>query len=147
MTRGGRGRAAVWGLRGLALAAVAVVVGLAARTGRRSTGRRLGPGAAVTRGAARVAAIDRVAPARGRGRLALYLAPARGPVIDSARVGVLAARLVAGTERGDEPVVALVRRDSVAGLGLVGRLVVTPGEPGLLVFGARAADAAGGRPR
>jgi hypothetical protein len=102
----------------------------------RPGGERLGPRAAVVRGALRVAAIERVTRARGRGRLPVYLALARGPVVDSARVGVLAARLVAGTEAGTEPVIALVPRDSVAGLAPVGRLVVTPGEPGLLVFGA-----------
>ena len=95
----------------------------------------LGPGAAVVRGGTRVAAIERRTAARGRGRLPLFLAPATGPVIDSARVGVLAARLVDGTGAGPAPVVALVPRDSVAGLALVARLVVTPGEPGLLVFG------------
>ena len=100
-------------------------------------GDPLGPGAAVVRGPARIAAIERVTRARGRGRLPLYLAPATGPVVDSARVGALAALLVRGAEAGNEPLVALVPRDSVAGLPLVGRLVVTPGEPGLLVFGAR----------
>jgi hypothetical protein len=115
----------------VALAGAALVIWMASRMGRRvqgAGGERLGPGAAVTRG-------DSL-HTRGRGRLPLYLAPARGPVIDSARVGVLAARLVAGSEGGSAPVVALVRRDSVAGLALVGRLVVVPGEPGLLLFGA-----------
>jgi hypothetical protein len=88
------------------------------------------------RGTTHVAVIERITRARGRGRLPLYLAPASGAIIDSARVGVLAARLVAGTGAGTEPVIALVPRDSVAGLPLVGRVVVTPGEPGLLVFGA-----------
>jgi hypothetical protein len=63
------------------------------------------------------------------------VAPASGPVIDSARVGALAARLLSTAGR-DEPVIALVPRDSVAGLSAVGRLVVTVGESGLLVFGA-----------
>jgi hypothetical protein len=49
---------------------------------------------------------------------------------------VLAARLAPGTGSGAEPVIALVPRDAVAGLPLVGRLVVTPGEPGLMVYGA-----------
>ena len=98
-------------------------------------GARLGPGAAVMRGPQRLAGIERVARSRGRGRLPLYLAPASGPVIDSARVGALAARLLPGTDGGTEPVIALVPPDSVRGQPLVGRLVVTPGEPGLLVFG------------
>jgi hypothetical protein len=130
----------VWVLTGLA---IAVVVGIMVRTVRlagRPQGAgdpRLGADAAVTRGGQRVAGIDRVVSARGRGRLPLYLAPARGAVIDSARVGVLAAWLLPGTEVGVEPRIALVPRDSVAGLAVVARLVVTPGEPGLLVFGAR----------
>jgi hypothetical protein len=105
------------------------------RFARPPGGTRPGAGAEVRRGGARLAAIERITPARGRGRLPLYLAPAAGPVIDSARVGVLAARLVAGTAR-DAPVVELVPRDSVAGGRLAARLVVTPGEPGLLVFAA-----------
>jgi hypothetical protein len=88
------------------------------------------------RDGARLAAIERRTAGRGRGRLPVYLAPARGPAIDSARVGVLAARLAPGTGSGAEPVIALVPRDAVAGLPLVGRLVVTPGEPGLMVYGA-----------
>ncbi|MDF1503621.1 hypothetical protein [Roseisolibacter sp. H3M3-2] len=99
-------------------------------------GGRLGPDAAVTRGGRRLAAIERVTRSRGRGRLPLYLAPAAGPVIDSARVGALAARLLPSAGGNAAPVIALVPRDSVRGQSLVGRLVVTPGEPGLLVFGA-----------
>ncbi len=141
-TRSGRRvRWALWALWAFA-AAVAALIARAAWTaggrGARVGAGRLGPGAAVTRGGVRVAAIERVVRARGRGRLPLYLAPAAGPVADSARVGALAARLEPGTAAGREPVVALVPRDSVAGLALVGRLVITPGEPGLLVFGARA---------
>jgi hypothetical protein len=124
-------------MRAVAAAGVLVVVWLSARMATRGAGTvRLAPTAAVTRDGRRVAGIERVTRARGRGRLPLYLAPARGPVIDSARVGTLAARLVAGTETGTAPQVALVPRDSVGGLALVGRLVVVPGEPGLLVFGA-----------
>jgi hypothetical protein len=108
---------------------------------------RLGPDAAVVRGTRRVAGIERVTRARGRGRLPLYLAPAAGPVVDSARVGALAARLVAGTAAGDAPVIALVPRDSVQGLPLAGRLVVTPGEPGLLVFGPAGPGSPPARPR
>lgn len=125
---------------GVALLALAGLGGIAAaawRAGvRGSPGVRLGPDAAVVRGGRRVAPIERRTPARGRGRLPLYLAPATGAAIDSARVGALAARLVDGTGAGDAPVIALVPRDSVAGLALVARLVVTPGEPGLLVFGS-----------
>jgi hypothetical protein len=131
----------VWLVTAVACVALALLARAAWRNGvgvMRTSGVRLGPGAAVVRGAMRVAAIERITQARGRGRLPLYVALARGAVVDSARVGVLAARLVAGTERGTEPVVALVPRDSVAGLAVVGRLVVTPGEPGLLVFGADA---------
>ena len=123
------------------LAGAALLARVAWQRGARAQaagGEPLGPGAAVVRGPVRVAAIERVTRARGRGRLPLYLAPATGPIVDSARVGALAALLVRGPEAGNEPVVALVPRDSVAGLPLVGRLVVTPGEPGLLVFGARA---------
>jgi hypothetical protein len=111
-----------------------------------SAGTRLGPGAAVVRGTRRVAGIERLVRARGRGRLPSYLAPATGPVVDSARVGALAARLVAGTESGGEPLIALVPRDSVRGLPLAGRLVVTPGEPGLLVFAAAGPGAPPARP-
>ena len=50
-------------------------------------------------------------------------------------LATLAACAGAEVERPPAPVVALVPRDSVRGLALVGRLVVTPGEPGLLVFG------------
>lgn len=119
---------AVGGLGAIAVATWRAGVPAAAST-------PLGPGAAVVRGEARVAPIARRTAARGRGRLPLLLAPATGPVVDSARVGVLAARLVDGTGAGPAPVVALVPRDSVAGLAPVARLVVTPGEPGLLVFG------------
>jgi hypothetical protein len=123
---------------GAAAALAAAALGAAAwRAGvglRPAGGARLGPGAAVTRGGVRVAGIERVARGRGRGRLPLYLATASGPVVDSARVGALAARLL--PSEGGDPVIALVPRDSVAGLALVGRLVVTPGDPGLLVFGA-----------
>ena len=96
---------------------------------------RLAFSAAVTRGGRRIARIERVTRARGRGRLPLYLAPARGPIVDSARVGTLAARLVTETGGGAAPQITLVPRDSVAGLTLVGRVVAVPGEPGLLVFG------------
>jgi hypothetical protein len=106
------------------------------RFARPPGGTRAAAGAEVRRGGARIAAIERITAARGRGRLPLYLAPATGPVVDSARVGALAARLVAGTARGGAPIVELVPRDSVAGLQLAARLVVTPGEPGLLVFAA-----------
>ncbi len=118
------------------LGAIAVAAWRAGARASRAASERLGPGAAVVRGGVRVAAIERRNAARGRGRLPLFLAPATGPVIDSARVGVLAARLVAGTGRGASPIVELVPRDAVTGLPLVGRLVVTPGEPGLLVFGS-----------
>jgi hypothetical protein len=94
-------------------------------------------GAEVRRAGARLAGIERISAARGRGRLPIYLAPFAGAVVDSARVGALAARLVPGSAAAGVPVVELVPRDSVAGLPLVARLVVTPGEPGLLVFGAR----------
>jgi hypothetical protein len=133
-------RAGVWVLWGVVVCGVAGVVCGAWRMSTRSQGVaevRLGPGAVVMRGTRRVAAIERVTPARGRGRLPLYLAPARGAVIDSARVGALVAFLVPGTDVGRSPVVMLVPRDSIKALVLVGRLVVTPGEPGLLVFGAR----------
>lgn len=134
-----RGR---WLLGLAAVGAVGIVIGASLAARPRGAGdRRLDAGAAVVRGGERVAPIERVMAARGRGRLPVYLAHARGAVIDSARVGVLAAQLVAGTETGAEPRIALVPRDSVAGLAVVARLVVTPGEPGLLVFGAR-----GGRP-
>ncbi len=125
-------------LLGLVAAGAIGVVFAAGRAAVRPAGAgdRLGAGAAVTRDGRRLAPIERVVRARGQGRLPLYLAPARGPVIDSARVGVLAARLVSGTESGTAPQIALVPRDAVAGLVLVARLVVTPGEPGLLVFGA-----------
>ena len=121
----------------VALAGLGLIAAAAWRAGVRAAAGSapLGPGAAVVRGTMRLAPIERRIAARGRGRLPLFLAPATGAVIDSARVGVLAARLVDGTGAGPAPVVALVPRDSVAGLGLVGRLVVTPGEPGLLVFG------------
>ena len=123
------------------LAAI-VVAAWASATGSVPSGdRRLGAGAAVTRGRTRLAGIERVSPGRGPGRLPRYLAPAQGQAIDSARVGVLAAWLLPGTASGTEPVIALVPRDSVAGLPLVARLVVTPGEAGLLVYGA-----AGSRP-
>jgi hypothetical protein len=116
---------------------VAAVVGAAwsLRARGRPAAARLGPGAAITRGGRRVAGIERRLPPRLRGRLPVYLAPAAGAVVDSARVGALAPRLLPGTETGAEPVIALVPRDSVAGLALVARLVLTPGEPGLLVFG------------
>jgi hypothetical protein len=117
------------------LGAIAATAWRASTRASRAASERLAPDAAVVRGGARVATIERRNAARGRGRLPLFLAPATGPVIDSARVGALAARLVAGSGRGPSPVIALVPRDSVAGLPLVGRLVVTPGEPGLLVFG------------
>ncbi len=137
--RAGR-RAAGRVVAALALAGVGAIVIAAWRLGARAdgaAGTRLGPEAAVTRGARRLAAIERVGRARGRGRLPLYLAPATGATIDSARVGALAARLVPGTESGNAPAIALVPRDSVRGLAPIGRLVVTPGEPGLLVYGAR----------
>ena len=127
-------------LTAAALAGTALLARVAWQRGasaRPAGGEPLGASAAVVRGPTRIAAIERVTRARGRGRLPLYLAPATGPVVDSARVGALAALLVRASEAGDGPVVALVPRDSVAGLPLVGRLVVTPGEPGLLVFGAR----------
>ena len=107
------------------------------RFGRPSSGVRPRAGAEVRRAGVRLALIERISPARGRGRLPIYLAPVAGPVVDSARVGVLAARLAAGSAAAGAPVVELVPRDSVAGLPLVARLVVAPGEPGLLVFGAR----------
>lgn len=135
---GARPAARRWLLRALLLAGALLVVHAAWRASAAAGGERLGPDAALVRGARRVAAIERVSRARGRGRLPLYLAPAAGAVIDSARVGALAARLEPGAADAD-PVVALVPRDSVAGLALVGRLVVTPGEPGLLVFGTRVA--------
>lgn len=122
------------------LVGAALLVRVAWQRGARAQaagGVPLGPGAAVVRGPVRIAAIERVTRARGRGRLPLYLAPATGPVVDSARIGALAALLVRAPDAGNEPVVALVPRGEVAGLPLVGRLVVTPGEPGLLVFGAR----------
>ena len=106
------------------------------RFGRPSSGMRPRAGAEVQRAGVRLAVIERISPARGRGRLPIYLAPVAGPVIDSARVGVLAARLSTGSAV-DAPVVELVPRDSVTGLPLVARLVVAPGEPGLLVFGPR----------
>jgi hypothetical protein len=132
-----RPRVATRVLVGVALGGVAAVVAATARFARRpaAAGQRLGAGAVLLRGSARVAGIERRVPARGRGRLPLYLAPARGAVVDSARIGALAARLVDGTAAGNEPVIALVPRDSVRGLALVARLVVVPGEPGLLVFG------------
>jgi hypothetical protein len=136
----GERRVGAWVLRGVVACGVAGIVCGAWRMSTRSSGAadvRLGRGAVVMRGTRRVAAIERVTPARGRGRLPLYLAPARGPVIDSARVGALVALLAPGTDVGREPVVMLVPRDSIKALVLVGRLVVTPGEPGLLVFGAR----------
>lgn len=139
-----RGRGASWGLTVAALSGVALVMRMASSMSARaegSGGERLGAEAAVVRGGRRVAPIERVIRARGRGRLPQYLAPAAGPVIDSARVGALAARLRPGARPTSDPVVALVPRDSVAGLALVGRLVVTPGEPGLLIFGTP-----GGRP-
>lgn len=132
-------RPARWGPTALALAGVAAILAASWRfgTGTRARGDApLGAGAAVVRGSRRVAGIERVTRARGRGRLPLYLAPATGPVVDSARVGALAARLLAGEGPDAAPVIALVPPDSVRGLPLVGRLVVTPGEPGLLVFGA-----------
>jgi hypothetical protein len=142
------GRAAA---RWLVVVAVVAAVGVMLRLSygsvaraRRASGARLGADAALVRGATRLARIERVVRARGRGRLPLYLAPASGPVVDSARVGVLAARLVPGTDLGTAPVIALVARDSVAGLAPVGRLVITPGEPGLLVFGAGGAGAVSG---
>ena len=107
------------------------------RFGRPSSGVRPRAGAEVRRAGVRLAGIERISPARGRGRLPIYLAPVAGPVIDSARVGVLAARLATGAAAGDAPVIELVPRDSVAGRPLVARLVVTAGEPGLLVFGPR----------
>jgi hypothetical protein len=114
-----------------AAGAVGVVIATSLAARPRGPGdRRLGAGAAVVRGGARVAPIGRVSRARGRGRLPQYLAPARGPVVDSARVGALAARLVPGTETGSAPQVELVPRDSVAGLAVVARLVVTPGRAG-----------------
>ncbi len=118
------------------LGAIAAIAWRASTRTARAASERLAPDAAVVRGGARVAAIERRNAARGRGRLPLYLAPATGPIIDSARVGALAARLVAGTGRGPSPVIELVPRDAVVGLPLAGRLVVTPGEPGLLVFGS-----------
>lgn len=132
--------APTWIVRGLTLLAVLLIVGTAWRSSVRvaDAGTRLGPGAAVLRGTVRLASIERVTRGRGRGRLPIYLAPVRGPVVDSARVGALAARLTPGSELGHDPVITLVPRDSVRGLGLVGRLVVTLGEPGLLVFGGAA---------
>lgn len=124
----------------LAFAGVAAIVGAAWSLSsgvRPSDDGRLGAGAAVTRGGARLARIDRVSRSRPR-RLRVYQAPAAGPVIDSARVGVLAAWLLPGTAARGEPVIALVPRDSVAGFALVARLAVVPGEPGLLVFEAPA---------
>ncbi|MGZ8379683.1 MAG: hypothetical protein ACXWZS_09780 [Gemmatirosa sp.] len=118
------------------VAAIAATAWRASTRASRAASERLGPGAAVVRAGVRVAAIERRNAARGRGRLPLFLAPATGPVIDSARVGALAARLVPGTGRGPSPVIELVPRDAVTGLPLAGRLVVTPGEPGLLVFGS-----------
>jgi hypothetical protein len=107
------------------------------RFGRPASGVRPAAGAEVRRAGVRLAEIERISPARGRGRLPIYLAPFAGPLVDSARVGALAARLVPGSAAAGVPVVELVPRDSVAGLALVARLVVTPGEPGLLVFGPR----------
>ena len=129
------------------LRALVLVVGVGIVAGVWRAARRAPPGgdvrfdarAAVVRGPARVAGIERLIRARGRGRLPQYLAPARGAVVDSARIGLLAARLVSGAATAQAPVVALVPRDSVAGLALVARLVVTPGEPGLLVFAPRSA--------
>jgi len=125
----------------LAFAGVAAIVGAAWSLGtsvRPADDGRLGAGAAVTRGGARLARIGRVSRGRGRRRLPVYQAPAAGPVIDSARVGVLAAWLLPGTAARGEPVIALVPRDSVAGFSLVARLALVPGEPGLLVFEAPA---------
>jgi hypothetical protein len=134
-------RAAGGVLATIALGVVVAVVGATLVFARRATpvgGGQLGAGAALVRGSTRLAGIERRLPPRGRGRLPTYLAPARGPAVDSARVGALTPRLVAGTEAGAEPVIALVPRDSVRGLRPLARLVVTPGEPGLLVFGVPA---------
>lgn len=117
-----------------------------ARPAGRAAGTRLGPDAALVRAGVRVAAIERRTPGRGRGRLPVYLAPARGPVIDSARVGALVARLVSEGDGGTPPapvVLELVPPDAVQGLPLVGRLVVAPGESGLPVRGRRSTGVTG----
>lgn len=87
-----------------------------------------GPGMPIVRGARTVARVERVVRPRGRGRLPLYLALARDPALDSARVGLLVP-----WRRGDT--LRLVRRDEVPGLPAVGRLVTTGGDPGVVVLG------------
>jgi hypothetical protein len=88
----------------------------------------------VTRGGRVVGRVTQVVRVRGRGRLPLYLAPATGATIDSVRIGVLVPWLRAPGAPGDTARIALVPRDSVPGLTAVARLVVTPGEPGVLVL-------------
>ena len=94
-------------------------------------------GMPIVRGARVVARVDRVVRPRGRGRLPLYLAFARDAALDSARVGLLVPWLQAAD---DDPAgatrLALVPRDSVPGLVAVGRLVTTPGDPGVVLLGA-----------
>jgi len=66
-------------------------------------------------------------------RLTLYLAPGAAPPLDSARRGILVARV--GPTANANPVLELVASDSVTGLPVVGRLVVAPGEATIPVYG------------
>ena len=132
------------------LVSAAVLAGVALGTWRavraaRPAGVAAATDAEVTRGGRVVARVTQVVRTRGRGRLPLYLAPATGATIDSVRIGVLVPWLRAPAAPGDTmPRIALVPRDSVPGLAAVARLVVTPGEPGVLVL-AQPAPRAGPR--
>jgi len=96
--------------------------------------RAAGAGAAVVRSGQRVARIRQVAdPGPGRPQ-PLFLAPASGPVLDSLRAGLLAARLEPIAHTGTW-IIAVVSPESVAGLRAAARLVLTPGEPGPPVYG------------
>ena len=97
-------------------------------------GCRATPGALVMRGADTVAAIRQLAdPGVGR-PLALFLAPAEGPVADSLRRRLLAARLGPVAHTGNW-LIEVLPLDSVAGLKPAARLVVAPGEPSLPIYG------------
>jgi hypothetical protein len=135
MSRGTR--RALTGLVGAAvLAGVALGTWRAVRAARPAGAAdvAIATGAEVTRGGRVVARVRQVVRTRGRGRLPLYLAPAVGPTIDSVRLGVLVPWRRAPTAADVPPEIALVPRDSVPGLAAVARLVVTPGEPGVLVL-------------
>jgi hypothetical protein len=140
-----------WALAGVvALALVALAVALLGSvsalgdalgglgpSGRASgcDGCRAAPeGASVVRGGRVVAPIRQIAdPGRGRAH-ALFLAPAAGPVIDSARAGRLVGRLEPLYHAGAWTV-TLLPPDSVVGLRVAAGLVVTPGAPPVPVYG------------